>query len=279
MKDRPLVSIIIPTYNSQATLRRCLESIKNQTYENIEVILVDGGSKDKTSEIASAYPIKFYTVAKRGMTRQTNYGVKMASGKYIYRVDHDVVLDPTIVEEAAAKCEDEHYDVVCIFWCPDPTISFWAKVRKLEKDCYKGELLSTGMGARFMRKEVFEAIGGFQENLTFGEDLDLYNRLKKATFKIGEIEAQELHIGEPKRLVDFARKQYFYGLTIKDFLQANPKVGVIQVSPMRLQLVKNWKKFARHPVLAFGFLVYYVTQYASALAGLTASYIRKQGNR
>ncbi|MFH7873662.1 MAG: glycosyltransferase, partial [Candidatus Aenigmatarchaeota archaeon] len=49
---KPLVSIIIPTYNSEKTLAKCLESIKNQSYKNIEIIVVDRFSKDKTAEIA-----------------------------------------------------------------------------------------------------------------------------------------------------------------------------------------------------------------------------------
>jgi cellulose synthase/poly-beta-1,6-N-acetylglucosamine synthase-like glycosyltransferase len=163
-----------------------------------------------------------------------------------------------------------------MFCASDPTVSFWAKVRKLEKDCYKGELLYAG--ARFFRKEVFEAVGGFREDLIAAEDYDLYNRLKKAGYRIGKIESQELHIGEPKRLMDIIRKQYYYGSTIRGFLKANPTAGAFQLSPIRLPLIKNWRKFARHPLLTVGFVVYYVVQYAAALAGLIMSYIRKREN-
>lgn len=276
MSNDPLVSIIVPTYNSQNTLEKCLTSIRNQTYKNIQTIVVDNGSTDKTVEIANQFGAEAHILVGVERSRQINYGVKMAQGKYIYRVDSDFILDPIIVEEATRKCEDEGYDAVSVFCASDPTISFWSKVRNLEKDCYKDQLLYTG--ARFFRRDVFEAIGGFREDLVAAEDYDLYNRLKKTDYRIGTIKSQELHIGEPKRLVDIMRKQYYYGSTIRGFLKANPAAGVVQLSPIRLPLIRNWRKFARHPLLTIGFIVYYIVQYTSALAGLIMSYIRKRGN-
>jgi glycosyltransferase involved in cell wall biosynthesis len=276
MSNDPLVSIIVPTYNSQNTLEKCLTSIRNQTYKNIQTIVVDNGSTDRTVEIANQFGAEVHILVGVERSRQINYGVKMAQGKYVYRVDSDFILDPIIVEEATRKCEDEGYDAVSMFCASDPTISFWSKVRNLEKDCYKDQLLYTG--ARFFRKDVFEAIGGFREDLVAAEDYDLYNRLKKTDYRIGTIKSQELHIGEPKRLVDIMRKQYYYGSTIRGFLKANTTAGVVQLSPIRLPLIRNWRKFARHPLLTIGFIVYYIVQYSAALAGLIMSYIRKRGN-
>ncbi len=275
MNDNPLVSIIIPTYNSERTLGRCLDSIEKQTYKNIEVIVVDNGSTDRTVELAREYGAKVYVLAGTERTKQTNYGVKISRGRYIYQVGSDFVLDPELVEEATRKCEDEGYDAISVFCASDPTISFWSRVRKLEKDCYKDELLYTG--ARFFRKEVFEAIGGFREDLVAAEDYDLYNRLKKTGYKVGTIKSQELHIGEPKSLVDIARKQYYYGTTIGRFLKVNKVDGIVQLSPIRAPLIKNWRKFIRHPVLTAGFLVYYIVQYTAALAGLVRSFFKKPG--
>jgi glycosyltransferase involved in cell wall biosynthesis len=276
MSENPLVSIIVPTYNSQNTLGKCLTSIRDQTYKNIQTIVVDNGSTDRTVEIARQYGAEVHILVGVERSRQINYGVKMARGKYVYRVDSDFILDPIIVEEATRKCEDEGYDAISMFCASDPTISFWSKVRNLEKDCYKDQLLYTG--ARFFRKEVFEAIGGFREDLVAAEDYDLYNRLKKTNYRIGTIKSQELHIGEPKRLVDIMRKQYYYGSTIRGFLKANRTAGVVQISPIRLPLIRNWRKFARHPLLTIGFIVYSIVQYSAALAGLVMSYITKRGN-
>ena len=120
----PLVSVVIPTYNSEKTLHKCLTSIKNQTYKNIEIIIVDGGSTDETVEIAMSFGAKVYTLLGSKMSDATNFGARHAHGKYLYRVDSDVILDETLIEEAVHKCEVEGFDGVCVFWLPDENISF-----------------------------------------------------------------------------------------------------------------------------------------------------------
>jgi len=83
MKDKPLVSIIIPTYNSEKTLAKCLESIKNQTYRNIEVIIVDRFSKDSTIEIARKYKVRVLQFnCERAKAK--NFGLRNAKGKYVF---------------------------------------------------------------------------------------------------------------------------------------------------------------------------------------------------
>jgi GT2 family glycosyltransferase len=106
-------------------------------------------------------------------------------------VDSDFIVEPEVIEEAVKKCENENYDAICIHNTSDPTISFWSKVRKLERDCYKDDELN--VAARFFKREVFEAISGFNESLVAGEDYDLHNRLLERGFRIGRIKAQEIH--------------------------------------------------------------------------------------
>lgn len=269
-----LVSIIIPTYNSGKTIAQCLESIQTQTHKSIETLIIDGGSTDNTLKIAENFGCKIFVLNGKERSPSINFGVKKSIGEYIYRVDSDVIIDSNLVKEALYKCEVEGYDAISVFWSPDSTISFWAKVRKLEKDCYKEELLYSG--ARFFRRDVFESIGGFDENLVAGEDYDLYNRLAKMTFKIGIIESQELHIGEPKSIVDIIKKNYYYGKTLNYFITQNKMNGVKQLSPMRGPLLKNWKKFVTHPVLLIGFIVYEILIYSSSIVGLVVSIIKKE---
>jgi len=273
MKYKPLVSIIIPVYNSEKTLEQCLESIENQRYDNIEIIVVESRkSSDRTLEIAERHNCRIFRLHDKERSPAINYGFEISKGKYVYRVDSDVVLDKSLVLEAVDKCEVEGFDAVSIFWSPDPTISFWAKVRKLEKDCYKGDL--THAGARFFRRDVFDKIDGFDENLVAAEDYDLYNKLKKTNFKIGIIDAEELHLGEPRRIRDIIKKQYYYGTTIRNFLKKNKSQGLKQVSPFRNSLFKNWKKFLQNPFLTVGFIVYEIIIYSSSIAGYLVSRIK-----
>jgi glycosyltransferase involved in cell wall biosynthesis len=269
---KPLVSIVIPTYNSEKTLEKCLKSIKNQTYKNIEVIVVDKFSKDRTVEIAKRFKAKvFFKEPERAS--QVNFGVKKARGKYIYRVDADFVLEPTIVEEAVKKCEEEGYDAITIHNTSDPTISFWSKVRKFERDCYKDDELN--IAARFFKKEVFEAISGFNESLVAAEDYDFHNRLLEMGFKVGRIKSQEVHIGEPKSLWEIAKKHYYYGKTIAEFIRTNPRKGIKQLSPIRPAFIRHWKKFVRHPILTLGFIIYQFVRYFSAGLGFLVSKVKK----
>ena len=94
--DTPLVSIIIPTKKSSHTLSSCLQSAVNQTYANIEVIVVDNYSSDATRVVAMKYTKEvFATDPERSI--QSNFGAKIALGKYVYRVDSDFVLDSNLI--------------------------------------------------------------------------------------------------------------------------------------------------------------------------------------
>ncbi len=276
MKEMPLVSIIIPAYNSERTLEQCLRSIRDQTYSNIEGIVVDGGSKDKTEQIAKKYGFNVYVLEGKERSPAINYGIKRSGGEYIYRVDSDVILDKTLVEEAVNKCKNEGCDAVSVLWSPDQTISFWAKVRKLEKDCYKDDFSHSG--ARFFRRPVIEALGGFNENLVAGEDYDIYNRLTKMKFKVDKINSQELHIGEPKSIRDIIKKQYYYGKTIRLFLKQNKIEGIHQISPIRWALIKNWKKFIAHPILTAGFMFYEIIIYSSSIVGYISAHVTREND-
>jgi len=92
-----LISIIIPIYNTEEYLERCLDSIINQSYKNLEIILVDDGSTDLSKEICNNYlkkdkRIKYFKKENGGLSSARNYGIKKANGKYIGFVDSDDVI-------------------------------------------------------------------------------------------------------------------------------------------------------------------------------------------
>jgi len=265
MSEEPLVSIIIPTFNSERTLEPTLQSIKNQSYNKIEVIVVDKGSLDKTVDIALSHNAMTFVIDGNERCVQFNYGVTKAKGKYIYKVDSDFILEPMVVEEAVAACEEGGFDAICIHNTSDPSISFWSKVRKFERDMYRDDDLN--VAARFVRRDVFLRIGGFGEELVAAEDYDLHNRILEGNFRIGRIHAQEVHIGEPKTIADVIRKHYYYGKSIGLFVKANQGKALRQLSPLRPAFIRHREEFRKHPVLAIGFVIYQGARYSSALAG------------
>ena len=269
MNDAPLVTVIVPTYNSAKTIERCLASIRHQTHPSIEVILVDGGSTDDTVSVASRFNVQVHVCPGMGRTAATNHGIRHSRGQYVYRIDSDVVLDSKLVKECVSTCSKKGADALCIVWTPDPNISFWAKVRKLENDCYANNPFPRG--ARFFPREVIIAVGCFDPALVSGEDYDVYNKLVRHGFRLDTIRSRETHIGEPQHIVDVFRKQYAYGKTMRAFLKASQRVGIVQMWPFKSALLKNWKAFARHPVLTVGFVVYEIVYYAGGLLGIAVS--------
>jgi glycosyltransferase involved in cell wall biosynthesis len=261
-----LVSIVIPTYNSELTLPVCLKSIKNQTHKNIEIIVVDKCSSDKTVEIALLYGAKVIRIPANERCEQMNLGVKNASGKYIDIAGSDFFLEPSVIEEAVDECEIRGFDAICIHNTSDSSVSFWAKVRKLERDCYVDDELNVAAG--FMKKSVFEAIGGYNNELVANEDYDLHNRLLAHHFKIGRIKAKEIHIGEPKTLSEIVRKHIYYGTKINAFLSASGSRGVKQTSFIRSAYLRHWRDFLNDPVVTCGFVFYQFIRYSSTLLGI-----------
>lgn len=99
-----LVSIIVPMYNSEKYIERCVKSLISQSYKNIEIVLVDDGSKDKTIEILKIYKdkdsrIKLYKKKNRGASSARNYGLEKCTGDYILFVDADDYIDSNMVQD------------------------------------------------------------------------------------------------------------------------------------------------------------------------------------
>jgi len=269
---KPLVSVVVPTKNSESTVEDCLRSIKRQTYSNIETIVVDNYSTDKTREIAEKNGARVYLIGPE-RTSQMNFGTRKAQGKYVYFVGSDFVLEPLIVEEAVVKCEGEGYDAVAVHNTSDPSISFWSKVRKLERDCYKDDDLN--VGARFFKTEVFDTVGGFDETLVAAEDYDLQNRVVEKGFRVGRIRSQEIHIGEPRTLSEIVRKHFYYGKSIQNYVNKNPRMYKRQLSPVRLSYFRHVSRFAKNPELAAGFVVYQFVRYFSTAIGLLVTELER----
>ena len=266
--ENPLVSVIVPTKNSASTLKKCLDSVTAQTYDNIEIIVVDNYSNDTTIEIAKQFTDKIFTIGPERST-QVNYGAKQASGKYLYRVDSDFYLDSDIIKEAVSAAETNNYVAILVHNTSDSKVSFWSQVRKFERDMYSTDV--TNVAVRFILKDAFHSVGGFDDELVAGEDYDLHNRIiKKYNNNIGRINPKEIHLGEYKSLIEIVQKHYYYGKSIDSFLKKNKTRGLKQISPFRIAYLKNYREFIRHPYLTIGFLIYQFVRYGSTALGILA---------
>ena len=250
--NNPLVSVIIPTKNSARTLEACLKSVKEQSYKNIEIIVVDNNSTDNTKEIAKKFTDKVFNHGPE-RSAQTNFGVKNSAGKYVYKVDSDFILEKEVVSECVQKSL-EGFDAVVVHNTPDETVSWIAKIRKFEVDMYKYDI--THSSARFVKKTVYDSIGGFNENIIAGEDYDFQNKLNRANIKTGFIDAEALHTGEPKYFWPHMVKYYNYGKDFVNYQRKNKVESKRHFTFIRFVYIKNWKKFLLNPLTGIIFLLY-----------------------
>jgi glycosyltransferase involved in cell wall biosynthesis len=267
--NAPLVSVIVPTKNSVAFLVACLESIKHQTYAAIELIVVDNYSTDDTKEIARRYTKGVYEWGPE-RSAQVNFGVRQATGEYVYKVDSDFVLEPLVVEHCVREV-GKGVDAVVVHNSPDVRISWIARVRKFEVDMYKYDI--THSSARFVAKRVYQDIGGFNENVTAGEDYDFQNRLNAGGYKTGFIAPEALHLGEPTSLWKHMRKYYRYGIEFVAYAERNRSASRVQLSFFRGVYMRNWRKFVRHPVRASAFIAYNCCKFAFGGTGFVVGKI------
>ena len=96
--DKGKISVIIPIYNKSATLKKCIDSILNQEYQNLELILVDDGSSDDSFDICIGYAekdsrVKVFKKENGGVSSARNFGLKVASGEFVQFVDADDFLE------------------------------------------------------------------------------------------------------------------------------------------------------------------------------------------
>jgi glycosyltransferase involved in cell wall biosynthesis len=262
-----MVSVIVPTKNSGKFLSACLQSIVEQTYHPIELIVVDNWSTDQTVEIARGYTSKVYSWGPE-RSAQVNYGVRQAAGEFIYKVDSDFLLEPTVV----AQCVNEAnrgFDAVVVHNTPDARVSWIARVRKFEVDMYKYDL--THSSARFVRKSVYDGLRGFSEEITAGEDYDFQNRLNRSGYLTGFISAEAMHLGEPISLVSHLRKYYRYGADFTRYRAANKEAARRQLAFFRRAYLKNWRRFIRHPLIGITFIGYDLCKFAVGGAGYVRS--------
>lgn len=262
-REQPLVSVVIPTRNSARTLGRCLESVKNQSYKHIEVTVVDCYSNDRTNDIAKKYNATFLLKGPE-RSSQRNYGAKHSSGELFYFVDSDFILESDVV----SKCVD-----ACTYFDAVSTVNYsvgkglWGKSIALKERFLAHD--PTIQTVRFIKRGAFFEIGGFDESLIVGEDLDLYARLLERKYRIGSVDAIEWHIGEPETLRDIVRRSFYYGKVVTTYFKKRKGFAVRQLSPFKPSLF--WMVVKSGSPYLFSLAVVDVTRWMSSLFGLICS--------
>ncbi len=257
MKNSDLVSIIIPAFNEEKVIERVLVSVKKQRYKNIEIIVVDDASTDRTILIARQYANKVYKRTHSERSVQRNFGVKKSGGKYLLILDADMQLTPGVVEECVACCEkDLTIGAVVI---PEESVAgnYWEKVKAFERSFYNlaGDEITDA--ARFFRRAAYDKAGGYDETITGPEDWDLPETIKKLGYEEGRIMSKIFHHERINGPLSVAKKKYYYALKSYRYLdkQHISPVSAKTLFFLRPVFYRNWKKLVTRPILTIGMIL------------------------
>jgi len=174
-KELPLISVIIPVYNGERFIASAIENVVSQNYPALEIIVVDDGSEDKTSEIVKGLPydIRYFKQENFGPAVARNRGIKDASGSYLAFLDADDLWPEGQLGMLADILDNQpETDVVRGY-------AQLFKNNEHDEMVYQGDPKKSYryyIGGGLYRKTVFEQVGLFDRSLHFGEDTDWYYR-------------------------------------------------------------------------------------------------------
>lgn len=211
-----LVSIIIPTLNSEKTIDRLLDSIVDQEPHEKEILIVDGGSVDKTLTVAGRYPVEVFYERKRGIGAARRTGVLKASGRYVAFIDSDCRAPSNWLSDLTDEIRKASSDRVAGVGgraIPEEQslISKCLEYRLFTSRSVSGKVESIAtFNAIYLREIILEA-GNFDPELEMGEDLELNHRIRQRGFDL--IYAPHIYVyhSHPHRLQSLLSKWFHYG--------------------------------------------------------------------
>lgn len=250
----PRVTAIITTRNEEENIRYCLDSIKSQTYKNIEIIVVDNGSSDGTKHIARRYT---KLVFDKGPERsaQRNFGASKATGTFVLFLDADMILESGVVDDCV-KCMLQKPGMFGGIIIPEVSfgIGYWAKVKAYERSFYVGD--DSIEAARFFDRAIFLGSGGFDESMTGPEDWDLSDRIRK-NHGIGRIASYIRHNEGTVTLGRLMRKKFYYAHKVSLYLKKSNKsiISNRTIYFFRPAFFRSWNKLLNNPVLTSSMII------------------------
>ena len=157
------VSIIIPVYNSSKYLRDCLDSVVNQTYKDIEIILVNDGSTDNSLDIINEYKEKYaniiaYNITNHGQGYARNMGIRKSSGKYIMFIDSDDYVDVDIVNSLVTNIGSSDIAICDMYEVYDKNKVYYHNYHKFGDDKISFMLSNPGPVAKLYKREILNNV-------------------------------------------------------------------------------------------------------------------------
>lgn len=178
MKSNILVSVILPVFNAETTIKDCLISIYNQTYDNIEVIIINDGSTDNSRNIIELFleenNLKWVLINNKnhGVSVSRNIGIKLSTGRYIAFIDSDDIWMEEKIEKQIDFLEANKAKIVGTLTKDSKSINS-SPYREYDiRDMLISNRLVTS--SVLIDKEILDEIGYFNENMNYSEDYNLW---------------------------------------------------------------------------------------------------------
>lgn len=265
MEPPPLVSLVVTTRNSSATVEACLRSLRAQAWRPVELLVVDNHSSDNTSEIANRYADAFL-IAGPERSRQRNLGAQAANGEYLIFIDSDMVVPPVVSTECVSALRAGAGAVVI----PEVSVGegYWARCKAFERSLYAND--QTIESPRCFTRSAFLSAGQFDEDLFAGEDWDLAARVARVGVPVIRTRTAILHDEGHLRLIDAMRAKFYYGTSIRRYIRKQPKNATQQLTPFRKAYFRHIGVLLHEPRLTAGVVVMKSLEMAAGGAGLVA---------
>jgi len=268
----PLASVNIRTYNSEKTLGKTLDSVRKQSYQNIEIVVSDGYSKDRSVEIAKKYKARVNYAQKLGDARYKNY--EKSKGKYILSLDSDQVLDSSVIESCVMLCEEKKFDAVTISekslvgsgTLLEKLIAYdkWVIDQSKDADADFGTACP-----RFFRKKLFDSLK-WPEGLAVFDDTILYKELLKNGAKVAYLSEHSVRHHEVSSWIVFFKKFIRYGKGYPNAFKSQPSTIAAHSLPRRSYFSKA---ALSKPHYFLGLLLLYLVKGLAAGTGVISYFI------
>ena len=208
------ISIIVVCFNEEKHLEKSLSGLKNQDYpkDKYEVILIDNGSTDSSVEIAKKYADKVFIKPELKLGAMRNFGSKNSAGEILAFLDGDSEPEKDwlkIINEISTKFPDTIHGAQLLI----PEQAPWLPKAWFCTNSYGRVEVSELCANNFcIEKKNFEAVGGFDEKITTGEDAELFARLRKKFKVMNDDRMRVIHYGIPLKLKTFFFREMWHGL-------------------------------------------------------------------
>lgn len=267
MKNIPLVSVNIPTYNSSLTLIETLESVRKQTYPNIEIIVADGHSQDDTLKIAKKHGAKVYYAQELGRARFKAFS--KSHGDYILFFDSDQIMDKDLVAKCVEECEKAKCDALTL--SERSIIKKGTLVEKLiayDKyviDSLKDDDAVFGTAVpRFFTTEILKGIV-WPKELSVFDHTGIFLEIMKKGAKVEYLVSPSLKHYEVDTWAKFFKKFYRYGFYYFEALKDYPGPVIAHSFPRRAYFTKA---ALTKPSYFLGLLFLYLIKGLAAFLGV-----------